>query len=172
MTKGIKGFQKGYTPYNKGGTSWNKGMPCIRKRCKLCGGFLTRDDRHVCRSVDIRGQRFCIQCKVPLNNKSWERYSKICGRCGKKIQNQRQRDLRKKLIEQFGGKCKKCGYKKFYECLEFHHLDKKMKKGNYFLGAIIRHPDKFELLCNRCHREVEVLIKRRLKNDNAQIKVG
>lgn len=140
---------KGYRP-------WNKGKPSNAPRCKECGQFLPRDGEHICKSVDLRKDRRCLICYKGLKNKGWERYSKICGPCGKKIQRQKERELRSKLIQQFGGKCEVCGYDKFEECLEFHHIDKSIKKSKHFLKDILKYPEKFELLCNRCHREKEI----------------
>src|SRR5690606_31523033 len=42
------------------------------------------------------------------------------------VKNRRD-TLRKKAIEYLGGKCRSCGYAKFYGALEFHHRDPKEK---------------------------------------------
>jgi len=105
----------------------------------------------------MKGKRYCKICKTELKNTGWERYSKICGPCGKRIQRENERELKKKLVEQFGGKCLECGYNKFIECLEFHHLYREDKNGKHFLKEVQKHPERFELLCNRCHREKEIL---------------
>lgn len=144
---------------------WNKGVPTTIKRCKKCGSFLGKETEHVCRNVELKGNRFCNICHSQLKNHSWERYSKICGKCGKKIQRENERILRSELIKQFGGKCKKCGYNKYSVCLEFHHLYKEDKKGKHFLKEVQKHHERFELLCNRCHREVEVEINKEYVNE-------
>lgn len=171
-------FEKGHKPFNTGKKGyinagsfktnivpWNKGIATTIPRCKKCGTFLSHKTKHQCKNVDLKKNRRCEICNRKLLYKGWERYWKICGSCGKKIYREKEKQLRKQLIKQFGGKCKICGYKKFFECLEFHHLDKSMKKGQYFLGVIVKHPEKFELLCNRCHREVEVLLRRKEKKN-------
>jgi len=144
-------WKKGYVP-------WNKGMKYTELSCKKCGLFISKSKKHKCRSVELKGKRFCIECGDKLSNKGWERYSKICGVCGKKKQRKAERLLRKKLIKDFGGKCqiKSCGYNKYEECLEFHHLSKKDKKNKHFLKEVLKHPKKFRLLCNRCHREKHI----------------
>jgi DNA-directed RNA polymerase subunit RPC12/RpoP len=144
---------------------WNKGIATIIKRCENCGSFIGKKKEHTCRNVELKGDRFCTICHSQLKNIGWERYSKICGKCGKKIQRENERILRTELIKQFGGRCKKCGYKKYYVCLEFHHLFKEDKKGKHFLKEVQKHPERFELLCNRCHREVEVEINKEYINE-------
>ena len=145
--------------FEKNQIPWNKGIPTKNKRCLDCGGFIGNKKEHVCKSVDKKGIRYCSKCNAELKNYGWERYSKICGKCGKKIQRENERILRKELIEQFGGKCEKCGYDKVIECLEFHHLFKSDKKNKHFLKEIKKYPERFKLFCNRCHREEHVKLK-------------
>ena len=159
--KGQKAWNKGMEGYSNEGTfkpgnkAWNKGKKPHMPHCKLCGTFMSPNKKHYCKNVDLRGDRFCLECNKKLKNKGWERYSKVCGRCGKIIQRQKQRELRDKLIKQFGGKCQICNYSKCKACLEFHHKDRKMKKGKNFLKDVLKYPEKFNLWCNRCHREIE-----------------
>lgn len=91
-----------------------------------------------------------------MRNSGWERYNKICSRCQKIHWRKKERELREKLIIQFGGKCDICKYNKHFECLEFHDLNEKLKHKKHFLKLIIKHPERFRLLCNRCHREIEI----------------
>lgn len=130
-----------------------------KQRCSLCGRFLKADGSHTCVNVDLKKNRKCLICGRELKNVGWERYSKICGSCGKKVQRQKERELRKRLIFQFGGRCRICGYSKFEECLEFHHFDSTTKESRHFLKDVLKYPEGFELLCNRCHREKEVMKK-------------
>ena len=146
--------------FEKGQIPWNKGIPTKNERCTDCGTFIGGKTEHICKSVEKRGPRYCKNCIRKLKSTGWERYSKICGPCGKKIQRENERKLREELIQIFGGKCKKCGYDDFKECLEFHHLKKGEKRNKHFLKQVKKHSEHFELLCNRCHRETEVLIKR------------
>jgi hypothetical protein len=155
------------TLFHKDQIPWNKGVPSTIKRCKDCGSFIGNKKEHVCRNVEKKGIRYCIKCNAELKNSGWERYSKICGRCGKKIQRENERILRTKLKKQFGGKCRKCGYDKVTECLEFHHLFKEDKRGKYFLNDVVKHPERYDLLCNRCHRETHIELK--IKENDTQI---
>lgn len=145
-------FEKNHIP-------WNRGIPSTIKRCKDCASFIGNKTEHICKSVEKKGIRHCIKCGAELKNSSWERYSKICGRCGKKVYRENERILRDKLKKQFGGKCEKCSYDKVTECLEFHHLFKEDKRGKHFLKEIQKCPERFNLLCNRCHRETHVELK-------------
>ncbi len=137
----------------------NMCLECSYKnRCKICGKFLKVDGIHLCNGINLRGPRFFQDCGRLLNNDNYERWKSRCGSCDKKIQRQKERELKDKLIQQLGGKCRICGYDKFKECLEFHHIDKDMKKSKHFLKDVLKYPEKFELLCNRCHREKEIII--------------
>ena len=134
-------------------TPWNRGIPTKIPRCSKCGMFLRKDSSHFCKQVELKGKRLCEECGVELKNKGWERYSKICGRCGKIKQREQERQLKIELIKQFGGKCQICEYNKYIQCLEFHHLDPSKKDSKHFLKEVKKYPEKFNLLCNRCHRE-------------------
>lgn len=63
-----------------------------------------------------------------------------------------------------GGKCEKCGYNKFFECLEFHHIDISKKdftisqKVNHRWITVKKEIDKCALLCSNCHRELHAEI--------------
>lgn len=66
---------------------------------------------------------------------------------------------RKILIQQFGGCCQKCGYRRCQRALQFHHQDSTEKKdwsrhsGRASVAEIQKHPDRFVLLCANCHFE-------------------
>jgi hypothetical protein len=145
--------------FEKNQIPWNKGVPTDIERCPDCGSFIGNKKEHNCKNIDKRGIRYCKICNNKLKNEGWERYSKICGFCNRKIQRENERNLRHKLVQQFNGKCEICDYNKFEECLEFHHLFKDDKKNKHFLKDIEKHPEKFKLLCNRCHREVHIKLK-------------
>lgn len=149
-------FQKNQIP-------WNKDIPTTIKRCKDCGSFIGNKKEHICKSVDKKGIRYCNKCGVELKNNNWERYSKHCGKCGSKIRIRNERIKKNVLIKQFGGKCQKCGYNKYIGCLEFHHFFKEDKKSKYFLNEVQKYPERYNLLCNRCHRETHIELKNNKK---------
>jgi hypothetical protein len=135
------------------------GKNVVHERCSKCGIFLSKIKKHKCKNVDMRGCRYCKICRTLLKNKGWERYSSICGKCGKKKLRENERIKRSELIKIMGGKCTICNYNRCEACLEFHHknkIDKDESSKGTLLKKIEKHPEKFELLCNRCHRELEM----------------
>jgi len=61
-----------------------------------------------------------------------------------------------------GGKCSKCGYNKYFECLTFHHIDPSnksftiSKKLNHRWKTIKKELNKCIMLCFMCHNELHV----------------
>jgi len=141
--------------FKKGQIPWNKGIKTNIPRCPDCGSFLGSAP-HKCRNVDKKGPRFCVDCDKLLKNVGYERWHNICPRCGKIRWRENQKKLRRELIQQFGGACQICNYKKYEACLEFHHKNSVEKKGKHFLKEIQMYPKNFSLLCNRCHREYHI----------------
>jgi len=75
----------------------------------------------------------------------------------------RRKKIRLMAIEHLGGKCAKCGYKKYPEVLEFHHRDPSQKDFNVSKKGLTRswertkmEIEKCDLLCANCHRELHV----------------
>lgn len=85
-----------------------------------------------------------------------------CKRCRLKRVAQRRRTIKRKLVEEAGGKCVICGYSRYQQVLEFHHLDPSLKKFQLSHNGATRslarsraEAQKCVLLCANCHREVE-----------------
>lgn len=75
----------------------------------------------------------------------------------------RRRKVKQMAIEYKGGCCEKCGYNKYNEVLEFHHLDPTKKEfGIAYSGhcksweKVKKELDKCMLVCANCHREIHV----------------
>jgi hypothetical protein len=74
--------------------------------------------------------------------------------------NARRFELKKKLVTQFGGACKLCGYSRCLEALVFHHLDPATKlfelsgAHSRSQAALQSEVAKCVLLCANCHSEV------------------
>jgi predicted HNH restriction endonuclease len=73
----------------------------------------------------------------------------------------RRKKTRMKAVEHLGGKCMKCGYKKYSEVLEFHHRDPSKKLFGIGQKGLTRswerikaEAEKCDLLCANCHREL------------------
>jgi hypothetical protein len=110
----------------------------------------------------------CAVCGKALKG----RQRKFCGRTCKnadtnnRLQNylsQQARGLRRKLalVAERGGRCKRCGYRKNYAALAWHHKDPSTKSFELDLRAMSNRSDealraeaaKCELLCANCHAE-------------------
>jgi len=88
-------------------------------------------------------------------------YHSYCKECNKKDKLQREKNNKIKSIEYMGGKCKICGYKKYYGALDFHHLNPEEKDFTLskratknFEKQIKKELDKCIMLCSNCHREL------------------
>jgi hypothetical protein len=76
--------------------------------------------------------------------------------------SQRRRIIKRKLVEEAGGKCLICGYARCQQVLQFHHLDPSTKEFHLALNGVTRslarsraEAKKCVLLCANCHGEVE-----------------
>ena len=80
----------------------------------------------------------------------------------------RRKKIRLKAITFAGGKCIKCGYNKYPEVLEFHHIDPSKKDFNVSSKGHCRSWERVSeeikkciLLCANCHRELHVELKKK-----------
>ena len=85
-----------------------------------------------------------------------------CVRCRSEAVSKRRRAVKRRLVEEAGGRCGVCGYSRCQQALQFHHLDPSMKE--FHLGhqgqsrSLARsraEARKCVLLCANCHAEVE-----------------
>jgi hypothetical protein len=70
--------------------------------------------------------------------------------------------VKQTLVDEAGGACQICGYRRYVGALQFHHLDPSTKNFHLASGGIARALDrqraearKCVLLCANCHAEVE-----------------
>jgi transposase len=85
-----------------------------------------------------------------------------CKRCRMDRVAQRRQVVKRKLVEEAGGKCLICGYAGCQQALEFHHLDPSLKEFDLGRKGATRslaksraEARKCVLLCANSHREVE-----------------
>jgi len=85
-----------------------------------------------------------------------------CTVCRAESVAKRRRAVKRKLVEEAGGKCAICGYSKCQRGLQFHHLDPAAKEFHLGSGGLTRslarsraEAQKCILLCGNCHVEVE-----------------
>jgi len=102
----------------------------------------------------------CTTCGETDKTKFYGKKKNICGRCQTAYNNEAGRKKKIKAVEYKGGKCKKCGYKKCINALEFHHRDPSTKNDQWKTmsgwkwSRILKELHKCDLLCANCHREV------------------
>lgn len=111
----------------------------------------------------------CVVCNKELNEKQKKYCSVNCKRKSAnnkyqdyKRQQERGRERRQKLINLKGGCCEKCGYKRNWAGLSFHHLEPSKKSfkidlrncSNRSWDSLLKEAEKCQLLCLICHVEV------------------
>lgn len=82
-----------------------------------------------------------------------------CKKCRSDSVSKRKRELKEILVQEFGGKCMKCGYNKSVKALQFHHIDPTEKSfsisnGTKSLERLRKEASKCQLLCANCHAEI------------------
>jgi len=86
-----------------------------------------------------------------------------CKKCRSERVSQRRRDLKKKLVDYFGGKCVNpiCSYDRCIGVLSFHHLDPAKKdfglssKGlTQSFEKLLKEAKKCVMVCKNCHTEI------------------
>ncbi len=113
-----------------------------RKQCVGCGKALRGRQRKYCSRI----------CKNGVTNQLHQSYL---------AQQRRGRERKLQLIELKGMSCERCGYKKNFAALEFHHTKPGEKKfsldlrslSNRKWGIILGEVEKCLLLCSNCHTE-------------------
>jgi transposase len=85
-----------------------------------------------------------------------------CKRCRSSAVAKRRRVVKRKLVEEAGGACALCGYRRWVGALQFHHLDPSRKEfqisqrgHSRSLARSRAEVRKCVLLCANCHAEVE-----------------
>lgn len=88
--------------------------------------------------------------------------SNRCGKCASSWVIENRRRKKQKLVNEFGGQCVVCGYKKYVGALDFHHVNPKEKtfalsvKGlSYSWESLLSEAKKCVVVCKNCHTEIE-----------------
>lgn len=96
-----------------------------------------------------------------------------CRKCAAEYVTLKRRRLKEKAVIYLGGKCKKCGYNKCIDSLEFHHIDSTQKDFGISKQGITRSWETLKkelqkciLLCANCHREEHAKLKNKIYNTN------
>lgn len=90
-----------------------------------------------------------------------------CARCNTVAVSKRRREVKRKLVEEAGGRCRICGFAEHPAALQFHHVDPATKDFHLGYQGISRgigrmraEAAKCVLLCANCHAQVEAGIKK------------
>ncbi len=85
-----------------------------------------------------------------------------CGKCASAWVIKNRQKKKERLVQEFGGQCTVCGYKKYAGALDFHHTNPKNKsfalsvKGlSYSWESLLKEAKKCVLVCKNCHTEIE-----------------
>jgi transposase len=85
-----------------------------------------------------------------------------CLKCRSEAVTQRRRRVKQILVDDAGGACRICGYRRCIGALEFHHVDPTNKRFSLSHRGVARSLEKARaearkcvLLCANCHVEVE-----------------
>lgn len=112
-------------------------------KCKMCEKELVGKQRVYCSGL----------CKSRTDNAKYQCYA---------AQKKRGLERKIKAVNLKGGCCSKCGYKKNYGALHFHHLDPSIKEeeldirkfSNGKWDKALKELEKCVLLCANCHAEL------------------
>lgn len=110
----------------------------------------------------------CTSCKIDYpstveyfyqrKNRNQLNYSE-CKACFKNRIANRARAQKNYILDKLGGKCKICGYNKFRNSLEAHHIsplgkDFALSKTYLSREKLDKELSKCILVCSNCHREI------------------
>lgn len=102
-----------------------------------------------------------IHGKTPFGKRSDRTERWRCKRCEYEALKRRRKKLKEMLVQEFGGKCIRCGYSKCLRALGFHHRNPEEKKFGFQMkhstkwNTLLEEAQKCDLLCANCHMEVE-----------------
>jgi transposase-like protein len=110
------------------------------------------------RDADVRCSRHGLTRHVVVASECRLR----CAKCRSEAVSRRRRRVKEILVEEAGGRCVLCGYKRNSVALQFHHVDPATKSFGLGVRGITRSIAKLReeaakcvLLCANCHAELE-----------------
>lgn len=167
----------------------------MSKKCQKCQQEFESKVEIEGKIRNLQNRRFCLQCSpfgkhntVDLSTDNKEK-NQHCKECNRYFQVDRAKGHRRKIcnsccvmkaqrrkkqiaIDEYGGKCIKCGYNKCIDALEFHHREGKEESPAYIIcrWSLERAKielDKCDLLCSNCHREehARLNVEKRIKQN-------
>ena len=151
----------------------------MARNCRKCGEIIPNRIKIDGISRSIGNRKFCLNCSPwkghntkpddpsrPNAPRKWADKSEERKEKGRTRSYLKGIFRKKQLIDLAGGQCKLCGYKKCIGALTFHHRDPATKlfglstnNLNKPWEMVLAEAEKCELLCIRCHMEVEEEIR-------------
>lgn len=147
------------------------------RNCRKCGKYIPVRMVINGQSKSLQNRKFCLDCSPygshntrsddpaiqPVKISRYKKWTNEQKRLHSARVYKRGLERKAKLIEMAGGRCKMCGYNKCQRALTFHHIDSSMKEFGLSLQnlwsisweRILIEFQKCELLCIRCHMEIE-----------------
>jgi len=140
----------------------NKGFECSQVDCSkpalckgLCNAHYLRMIKGLNMNKPVRHQEKNRKCKI--ENCGKKHYGN--GYCVSHWKTWNRQNIKLKLIEILGGKCKGCGNVYHHAAFDFHHLDPSKKEfsitekiQNLPFEDLVEEAKKCILLCANCHR--------------------
>jgi hypothetical protein len=128
------------------------------KTCTKCEKEKDESEYHKKRNGNL--QPICKECKREYDKEWYKTNTRRRDNLNKRAKERIARN--KKFIREYKLSigCQKCGYKKTYHALEFHHKDGDDKKYNVSLmktlsiETIKKEIEKCMVVCANCHREI------------------
>ena len=124
-----------------------------RKFCLECSPF----GMHNTQDLNNKNEKMCKVCGETNIENFYGHKRKICGKCHNKYVLEKGRDKKEFARNMLGGKCSACGYSKYKESLDIHHVDPKIKDNNFSsmrgwsIERISNELKNCILLCKNCH---------------------
>ena len=144
----------------------NQGVTFVRIAAEAgmtVGGVRYWVKRYGLHSLNDRGKistlHKCSECGETDPGKFYGNRKSMCARCARLDTAFRIKRRKLKVVQEFGGKCERCGYDKCLAALEFHHKDPSKKDPSFRTmrawSSKVKMDElkKCELLCANCHRE-------------------
>jgi len=148
-----------------------------KRHCRKCGEYIPYQVVIDKKRKNLQNRKFCLSCspygshntktddpdRISKSKSSYQFWSADQKRLHTARTYKRGIDRKAELIRLAGGECSVCGYSKCFRALGFHHRDPSLKEFGLALNqlwsrswsSIIAEFEKCDLVCIRCHMEIE-----------------
>lgn len=124
-----------------------------RKFCLVCspfGGHNTSSENR---------EKKCLKCGEADRSKFYKNRSTLCVSCDNLRSLEKQRGMKRKIVDYLGGKCSVCGYSRCLGSLHLHHPGSEKDVGfahikNWKWERALKEISKCVLVCANCHGEI------------------